>query len=85
MKLNLLTSQLLLKTISFSSCMYAVVFSLTASVRIFREHKDTGTKYKSRVRSRVSNLGDLKNPSLRERVISGDITPAQIATMTTEV
>jgi len=52
---------------------------------IFKEHKDTGTKYKSRVRSRVSNLGDLKNPNLRERVICGDITPARIATMTTEV
>ena len=52
---------------------------------IFREHKDTGTKYKSRVRSRVSNLGDLKNPNLREQVISGHITPAKIATMTTEV
>lgn len=51
---------------------------------IFREHKDTGTKYKSRVRSRVSNLGDLKNPNLREQVISGHITPAKIATMTTE-
>ena len=52
---------------------------------IFKEHRDTGTKYKSRIRSRVSNLGDLKNPNLRERVISGDITPSQIATMTTEV
>lgn len=51
---------------------------------IFKEHRDTGMKYKSRVRSRVSNLGDLKNPNLREQVICGNISPAKIATMTTE-
>ena len=38
-----------------------------------------------RIRSRVANLGDLKNPGLRQNVISGAITPAQIAVMTTEV
>lgn len=59
--------------------------SLTVGVNIFKEHKDTGMKYKSRVRSRVSNLGDLKNPNLREQVICGNISPARIATMTTEV
>ena len=59
--------------------------SLTVCANIFKEHKDTGMKYKSRVRSRVSNLGDLKNPSLREQVICGNISPARIATMTTEV
>ncbi|XP_065890149.1 transcription elongation factor A protein 1-like isoform X2 [Dysidea avara] len=51
---------------------------------IFKEHRDTGIKYKSRVRSRVSNLGDLKNPTLREKVICGDFPPARIATMATE-
>lgn len=61
------------------------VCSLTISAGIFKEHRDTGMKYKSRVRSRVSNLGDLKNPNLREQVISGHITPAKIAVMTTEV
>ena len=59
--------------------------SLTACANIFKEHRDTGMKYKSRVRSRVSNLGDLKNPNLREQVICGNISPAKIATMTTEV
>ena len=42
-------------------------------------------KYKNRVRSRVSNIGDLKNPGLKQRVISGEITPSRLATMTTEV
>jgi len=37
-----------------------------------------------RIRSRVANLGDLKNPGLRQNVISGAITPEQIAVMTTE-
>lgn len=51
---------------------------------IFTEFKDTGNKYKMRVRSRVANLGDVKNPELRRGVISGEITAAQIAAMTAE-
>ncbi len=47
--------------------------------------KDTGNKYKQRVRSRIANLGDVKNPSLRQNVIWGQITPEKIAVMTTEV
>lgn len=42
-------------------------------------------KYKNRVRSRVSNIGDLKNPGLKQKVISGEISPARIAKMPTEV
>jgi hypothetical protein len=37
------------------------------------------------VRSRVSNLGDDKNPELRRRVITGEISPNEIAKMTTMV
>lgn len=51
---------------------------------IFAEFNDTGNKYKMRIRSRVANLGDVKNPELRQKVISGEIPPAQIATMTAE-
>ena len=53
--------------------------------RVFKEFRDTGNKYKQRIRSRVSNLGDQKNPSLKHNVMSGTITPSKIATMTTEV
>lgn len=53
--------------------------------RVFSEFKDTGNKYKMRIRSRVSNLGDLKNPSLRQNVISGQVPPSRIAVMTSEV
>ena len=52
---------------------------------MFKEFRDTGNKYKQRIRSRVSNLGDLKNPSLRHNVMSGTISTSKIATMTTEV
>ncbi|ELK04448.1 Transcription elongation factor A protein 2 [Pteropus alecto] len=41
-------------------------------------------KYKNRVRSRISNLKDAKNPGLRRQVLCGSITPQQIAVMTSE-
>ncbi len=52
---------------------------------MYRQFKDIGNKYKQRVRSRISNLGDIKNPSLRQNVISGHITPERIAVMATDV
>ena len=55
------------------------------AVRVFSEFRDTGNKYKMRIRSRVANLGDLKNPSLRQNVINGHVPPSRIAVMTSEV
>ncbi len=52
---------------------------------MFVSFGDTGNKYKQKVRSRVSNLGDAKNLSLRQQVITGGITPEEIASMTAEV
>ena len=52
---------------------------------VFQEFKDTNAKYKQRVRSRVSNLRDAKNPLLKVKVLSGQITPEKFATMPTEV
>ncbi|XP_036388046.1 transcription elongation factor A protein 2-like [Megalops cyprinoides] len=51
---------------------------------IFREFRSTDAKYKSRLRSRISNLKDKKNPDLRRNVLCGNITPDRIATMTAE-
>eukprot|EP00794_Sanderia_malayensis_P004777 gene4777-5404_t len=51
---------------------------------IFQEFKDSGTKYKNRVKSRVMNLRDKKNPLLKERVIKGGISPTRFATMKPE-
>lgn len=42
-------------------------------------------KYKNRVRSRISNLKDPKNPNLRKNVLGGAIELTRIATMTAEV
>ncbi|KAF1469972.1 Transcription elongation factor A protein 3, partial [Pygoscelis antarcticus] len=44
----------------------------------------TDMKYRNRVRSRISNLKDPKNPSLRRNVLCGAILPSLIARMTAE-
>ncbi|XP_074419281.1 transcription elongation factor A protein 3 isoform X3 [Larus michahellis] len=51
---------------------------------IFQELKSTDMKYRNRVRSRISNLKDPKNPSLRRNVLCGAIPPSLIARMTAE-
>ncbi|NXV21442.1 TCEA3 protein, partial [Cepphus grylle] len=44
----------------------------------------TDMKYRNRVRSRISNLKDPKNPGLRRNVLCGAIPPSLIARMTAE-
>ncbi|NP_001081812.1 transcription elongation factor A2 S homeolog [Xenopus laevis] len=51
---------------------------------VFRELQNTDMKYKNRIRSRISNLKDSKNPDLRKNVLCGIITPEQIAIMSCE-
>lgn len=51
---------------------------------IFTEFKNTDMRYKNRVRSRVANLKDSKNPTLRTNFISGAISAQQLAKMTPE-
>uniref|UniRef100_A0A3Q3EJY2 Transcription elongation factor n=1 Tax=Kryptolebias marmoratus TaxID=37003 RepID=A0A3Q3EJY2_KRYMA len=46
--------------------------------------KNTDMKYKNRVRSRISNLKDVKNPNLRRTVLCGSVTPERMAKMTAE-
>ncbi|KAL7980432.1 hypothetical protein Chor_001586 [Crotalus horridus] len=50
--------------------------------RMHQSGKDM--KYRNRVRSRISNLKDPKNPGLRRNVLCGTILPALIAKMTAE-
>uniref|UniRef100_A0A3Q4GPM7 Transcription elongation factor n=1 Tax=Neolamprologus brichardi TaxID=32507 RepID=A0A3Q4GPM7_NEOBR len=45
---------------------------------------NTDMKYKNRVRSRISNLKDMKNPNLRRTVLCGSVTPERMAKMTAE-
>uniref|UniRef100_A0A3Q3M4G2 Transcription elongation factor n=1 Tax=Labrus bergylta TaxID=56723 RepID=A0A3Q3M4G2_9LABR len=47
--------------------------------------KVTDMKYKTRLRSRISNLKDQKNPDLRRNVLCGNISAKRIACMTAEV
>lgn len=51
---------------------------------IFAEFKNTDMRYKNRIRSRVSNLKDTKNPGLRMNFISGVIAATRLAKMTPE-
>lgn len=51
---------------------------------IYQDVKATDMKYKNRVRSRISNLKDPKNPGLRKNVLAGSIDLGRIATMTSE-
>ncbi|XP_037532314.1 transcription elongation factor A protein 3 isoform X2 [Nematolebias whitei] len=51
---------------------------------IYQEIKATDLKYKNRVRSRISNLKDPKNPGLRRNVLAGSIELSHIASMSAE-
>ena len=52
---------------------------------IYQEIKATDMKYKNRVRSRISNLKDPKNPGLRRNVLARSIDLGRIASMSAEV
>ncbi|EPQ13319.1 Transcription elongation factor A protein 3 [Myotis brandtii] len=51
---------------------------------IYQELKSTDMKYRNRVRSRISNLKDPRNPGLRRNVLNGAISTGLIAKMTAE-
>ncbi|XP_063779796.1 transcription elongation factor A protein 1 isoform X2 [Pseudophryne corroboree] len=51
---------------------------------VFQEFKNTDAKYKNRVRSRIANLKDAKNPNLRRNVLCGNIGPDLFARMSAE-
>ncbi|KAJ6662098.1 hypothetical protein lerEdw1_012563 [Lerista edwardsae] len=57
---------------------------VAAESPIYQELKNTDTKYKNRVRSRIANLKDTKNPNLRKNVLCGNISPDRFAKMTAE-
>lgn len=51
----------------------------------FQMFKETNSKYKNRIKSRVMNLRDKRNTALKAMIIEGDIAPARFAKMTAEV
>ncbi|NWW48717.1 TCEA1 protein, partial [Pedionomus torquatus] len=61
-----------------------LVLFLKSKAPIFQELKNTDMKYKNRVRSRIANLKDAKNPNLRKNVLCGNIPPDKFAKMTAE-
>lgn len=62
------------------------VTELAANIEdaIFQEFKDSGTKYRNRVKSRVMNLRDKKNPILKSAILNGEILPMRFAIMKPE-
>ncbi|XP_059920665.1 transcription elongation factor A protein 3-like isoform X5 [Gadus macrocephalus] len=51
---------------------------------IYQEIRATDMRYKNRIRSRISNLKDPKNPGLRRNVLAGYIEMTRIASMSAE-
>lgn len=51
---------------------------------IHAEFKNTDMRYKNRIRSRIANLKDAKNPTLRLNFRVGAISAGRLATMTAE-
>lgn len=62
-----------------------IVYSVYVFVEIFLEFKNTDMKYKNKIRSRILNLKDSRNPKLRENVLLGLIEAERLAKMTPEV
>ena len=58
---------------------------LDLKLLIYDEFNNTDAKYKNRVRSRLANLKDTRNPQLRAKVLTGEIPPDRIAVMTSDV
>ncbi|KAL0280086.1 UNVERIFIED_CONTAM: hypothetical protein PYX00_001480 [Menopon gallinae] len=51
---------------------------------IYNEFRNTDMKYKNRIRSRVANLKDPKNPNLRMNYLIGALPASRLAVMTAE-
>uniref|UniRef100_F6ZE78 Transcription elongation factor n=1 Tax=Xenopus tropicalis TaxID=8364 RepID=F6ZE78_XENTR len=62
----------------------ADVDELGSLAPVFQEFKNTEAKYKNRIRSRIANLKDAKNPNLRRNVLCGNIAPDLFARMSAE-
>lgn len=68
----------------FEGCASAEELAEELEEAIFQEFKNTDMKYKNRVRSRISNLKDPKNPTLRTNFRIGAVTAQRLAKMTSE-
>lgn len=73
-----------LKTDDPEICASAEELAEELEEAIFMEFKNTDMRYKNRIRSRVANLKDAKNPALRTNFLGGAITAQKLAKMTPE-
>lgn len=73
-----------LKTDSDEGCASVEELAEELEDAIFQEFKNTDMRYKNRIRSRVANLKDPKNPSLRSNFLNGAISASKLAKMTPE-
>ncbi|KAG5888293.1 hypothetical protein JTB14_006679 [Gonioctena quinquepunctata] len=72
------------KSEDFEGCASAEELAEELEEAIFAEFRNTDMRYKNRVRSRISNLKDVKNPTLRTNFRIGAITASRLAVMTAE-
>ncbi|XP_018319541.1 transcription elongation factor S-II [Agrilus planipennis] len=68
----------------FEGCATAEELAEELEEAIFQEFKNTDMRYKNRIRSRIANLKDAKNPNLRTNFRVGAISASRLATMTAE-
>nr|CAI5859743.1 unnamed protein product [Callosobruchus analis] len=68
----------------FEGCATAEELAEELEEAIYLEFKNTDMRYKNRVRSRIANLKDPKNPTLRTNFRIGAITATRLAVMTAE-
>ncbi|XP_056643993.1 transcription elongation factor S-II [Diorhabda sublineata] len=68
----------------FEGCATAEELAEELEEAIFTEFKNTDMRYKNRIRSRIANLKDPKNPTLRSNYRIGAISAGRLAVMTAE-
>lgn len=73
-----------LKTEDPEMCTSAEELAEELEEAIYLEFKNTDMRYKNRIRSRVANLKDPKNPALRTNFLGGAITAQKLAKMAPE-
>jgi transcription elongation factor S-II len=59
-------------------------FLIAAAIEEIVHSQKTEAEYKARMRTIIFNLKDKKNPELRRRVVLGEISPEDIAVMSSE-
>ena len=81
---EMLIAALSVDTDEFEGCASAEELAEELEEAIYQEFKNTDMRYKNRIRSRIANLKDAKNPTLRTNFRIGAITASRLAVMTAE-